>query len=111
MRRLTRWASATTLPESLRKALAGLATQLATIRDHEAEVTRLEQRQTEIGQEQARLRENLGAVPKDSEAARYLIAAGEDPAPSFADGLQVQLVLDAVERSAAANAIWTEIPS
>ncbi|MGY1826910.1 Gfo/Idh/MocA family protein [Blastococcus sp. SYSU DS0541] len=39
------------------------------------------------------------------------IAAGEDPAPSFADGLQVQRVLDAVERSAADRSAWTEIPS
>jgi predicted dehydrogenase len=36
------------------------------------------------------------------------IAAGQDPAPSFADALQVQLVLDAVERSAAAGG-WTEV--
>jgi predicted dehydrogenase len=38
------------------------------------------------------------------------IAKGEDPAPSFADGLQVQRVLDAVERSAADCSRWTEIP-
>jgi predicted dehydrogenase len=38
------------------------------------------------------------------------IAEGEDPTPSFADGLQVQRVLDAVERSAAANSAYTEIP-
>ncbi|SDE72658.1 Predicted dehydrogenase [Blastococcus fimeti] len=38
------------------------------------------------------------------------IAQGADPAPSFADGLQVQLVLDAVERSAADRARWTQIP-
>ena len=37
------------------------------------------------------------------------IAAGEDPTPSFADGLQVQRVLDAVERSAADNSAFTEI--
>jgi predicted dehydrogenase len=37
------------------------------------------------------------------------IAKGEDPTPSFADGLQVQRVLDAVERSAAARSVWTEI--
>lgn len=37
------------------------------------------------------------------------IAEGADPAPSFADGLQVQRVLDAVERSAADDARWTEI--
>ncbi|AGZ39933.1 Gfo/Idh/MocA family protein [Actinoplanes friuliensis] len=36
------------------------------------------------------------------------IAAGEDPTPSFADALQVQLVLDAVERSAAASA-WVDV--
>ncbi|MGY1690474.1 Gfo/Idh/MocA family protein [Geodermatophilus sp. SYSU D01105] len=39
------------------------------------------------------------------------IAKGEDPTPSFADGLQVQRVLDAVERSAAAESRWTEVPS
>jgi predicted dehydrogenase len=38
------------------------------------------------------------------------IAEGADPAPSFADGLQVQRVLDAVERSAADDARWTKIP-
>ncbi|SEL02554.1 Predicted dehydrogenase [Blastococcus sp. DSM 46786] len=37
------------------------------------------------------------------------IAAGEDPMPSFADGLQVQRVLDAVERSAADSSRWTPI--
>jgi predicted dehydrogenase len=36
------------------------------------------------------------------------IAAGEDPAPSFTDALQVQLVLDAVERSAASS-LWTDV--
>jgi predicted dehydrogenase len=37
------------------------------------------------------------------------IAAGRDPAPSFADGLHVQQVLDAVQRSAAAGSIWQEV--
>ncbi|HEY0247083.1 MAG TPA: Gfo/Idh/MocA family oxidoreductase [Gryllotalpicola sp.] len=37
------------------------------------------------------------------------IAEDRDPVPSFADGLQVQRVLDAVERSAAGNAIWTPV--
>jgi predicted dehydrogenase len=39
------------------------------------------------------------------------IAAGTDPTPSFADGLAVQRVLDAVERSAAAESRWTPIES
>ncbi|HEY4631445.1 MAG TPA: Gfo/Idh/MocA family oxidoreductase [Blastococcus sp.] len=38
------------------------------------------------------------------------IASGENPTPSFSDGLQVQRVLDAVERSAADRSTWTEIP-
>ncbi len=39
------------------------------------------------------------------------IAKDEDPTPSFADGLQVQRVLDAVERSAGNDSTWTEIGS
>jgi predicted dehydrogenase len=39
------------------------------------------------------------------------VATGKDPEPSFADALQVQRVLDAVERSAAANAGWTDVPT
>jgi predicted dehydrogenase len=37
------------------------------------------------------------------------IAEDEDPSPSFADGLQVQRVLAAVERSAANNSTFTTI--
>jgi predicted dehydrogenase len=37
------------------------------------------------------------------------IADGRDPEPSFADGLQVQQVLDAVQRSVAAGSTWTEV--
>jgi predicted dehydrogenase len=37
------------------------------------------------------------------------IAGNRDPEPSFADGLQVQEVLDAVQRSAASGAGWTQV--
>lgn len=37
------------------------------------------------------------------------VATGADPTPSFADGLQVQLALDAVSRSAEAGSSWTEV--
>ena len=37
------------------------------------------------------------------------IAAGKQPTPSFADGLAVQRVLDAVERSAADESRWTAV--
>ena len=38
------------------------------------------------------------------------IADGLDPEPSFADGLNVQRVLAAVEESAAKDSVWTGIP-
>jgi predicted dehydrogenase len=37
------------------------------------------------------------------------VGSGTPPTPSFADGLQVQRVLDAVERSSDANATWTAV--
>jgi len=37
------------------------------------------------------------------------VCAGTAPSPSFADGLYVQQVMDAVERSDAASSTWTEI--
>jgi predicted dehydrogenase len=37
------------------------------------------------------------------------IAAGTDPEPSFADGLHVQRVLSAVQRSAASDGAWTSV--
>jgi len=37
------------------------------------------------------------------------IGKGDDPAPSFTDGLQVQRVLAAVEASAAAGSCWQEV--
>ncbi|MBO0827204.1 MAG: Gfo/Idh/MocA family oxidoreductase [Streptosporangiales bacterium] len=39
----------------------------------------------------------------------HSIAEGTDPAPSFADGLQVQRVLAAVERSAGDGSQWTSV--
>ncbi|MEV5972429.1 Gfo/Idh/MocA family oxidoreductase [Streptomyces sp. NPDC051921] len=38
------------------------------------------------------------------------VASGTAPAPSFADGLQVQRVLAAVEESAEKNAVYTPVP-
>ncbi|WP_031074142.1 Gfo/Idh/MocA family protein [Streptomyces sp. NRRL S-118] len=39
----------------------------------------------------------------------HAIASGTEPAPSFADGLQVQRVLAAVEESAEKNAVYTPV--
>ncbi|MFC7303387.1 Gfo/Idh/MocA family protein [Streptomyces monticola] len=41
----------------------------------------------------------------------HAIATGTEPAPSFADGLQVQRVLAAVEESAEKNSAYTPIPA
>lgn len=38
------------------------------------------------------------------------IAENRNPTPSFREGLNVQRVLDAVARSAAANAGWISVP-
>jgi predicted dehydrogenase len=38
------------------------------------------------------------------------IASGTAPSPSFRDGLQVQLVLDSVERSASSSSCWQDVP-
>ena len=47
------------------------------------------------------------------EVADFLgdIGNDRDPSPSFREGLQVQRVLDAVERSSAAESRWTPIPT
>lgn len=37
------------------------------------------------------------------------VATGTPPSPSFADGLQIQRVLDAVERSSGDNAAWAKV--
>ena len=37
------------------------------------------------------------------------IASGVQPEPSFADGLHVQRVLGAVERSSAERGVWTNV--
>jgi predicted dehydrogenase len=39
------------------------------------------------------------------------VAGGTDPVPSFADALGVQLVLDAVSRSARHDSVWTRVPT
>ncbi|WP_268751152.1 Gfo/Idh/MocA family protein [Agreia sp. Leaf335] len=39
----------------------------------------------------------------------HAVSAGEQPRPSFDDGLQVQRVLDAVERSSAAESVWSAV--
>ena len=52
----------------------------------------------------------LGYEHAFSHQARDLveaIAAGKPPTPSFADGLQVQHVLEAVETSSGNNSVWT----
>ena len=39
------------------------------------------------------------------------ITSGTDPSPSFAEGLQVQLVLQAVEQSSEGGSTWVQVPA
>ena len=47
---------------------------------------------------------------REHEELTEAIAAGTDPHPTFADGLQVQRVLAAVEQSSSTRT-WQEIPA
>lgn len=53
-----------------------------------------------------RLRAHLRAPARD---LVHAVAEGRGPEPSFADGLQVQRVLAAVEESAEKNSVYTPI--
>ncbi|WP_395678479.1 DUF4139 domain-containing protein [Inquilinus sp.] len=97
------WAEDRTLPAKVRQAMAELAGQLAAIRDREAEAARLEQRQAEIGQEQGRLRENIGAVPKDSDLfQRYLAKLNDSESELEQVGTGLDKVRKAIDAARAA---------
>jgi hypothetical protein len=53
--------------------------------------------------------EKLGWAEASADWRDVVARDGRQPEPSFDDGLQVQQVLHAVERSAADNGIWTSI--
>ena len=66
-----------TPPPALRAALAQLQTLAARVADVEREIGLATARQQEVTQDQARLRANLEAVPRDSDLAkRYLQQLG-----------------------------------
>ena len=70
-----------TPPPALRDALARLQTLSGLAADLEREIGQVTIRQDELAREQARLRENLAAVPPESDLARrYLgrLGASED---------------------------------
>lgn len=97
------WAEDRTLPAKVRQAMVDLAGQLAVIRDREAEAERLEQRQSEIGQEQGRLRENIGAVPKDSDLfQRYLAKLNDSESELEQVGTGLDKVRKAIDAARAA---------
>jgi hypothetical protein len=68
-------------PPELRATLVRLQEFARTEREIERQIAQAEQRRDEIHRDQARLRENLGAVPPESDLARRLLAEmanGED---------------------------------
>lgn len=72
--RLQAYASSAELPEALRKAMGEIATQRAATADKERRVTALERERTGIVQEQERLRDNLKALPNDSDLYKRSLA-------------------------------------
>lgn len=79
-----------TPPPELRDALAQLQALSGRAADLEREIGQVTTRQDELAREQARLRENLGAVPQESDLARrYLgrLGASEDELAELAGRL------------------------
>ena len=79
-----------TPPPELRDALAQLQTLSGRVADLEREISQVSTRQSELASEQARLRENLAAVPPGSDLARrYLgrLGASEDELTELASRL------------------------
>jgi hypothetical protein len=73
------YASSSALTPAVRDALAHLAALRQTLEEKAAAVTDLEAELTRINAEQARIRENLKAVPPEGELARrYLQLLGQD---------------------------------
>ena len=66
------------LPASLRQALAQIAVQRAALSERQRDLQRLEGEIAAIMEDQARLRQNLNSVPRDSDLhQRYLARMGE----------------------------------
>ncbi|MBI1205945.1 MAG: DUF4139 domain-containing protein [Azospirillum sp.] len=72
------YAKAQALPAALRTALARLAELRAAVADRQRAIEQVQRDQSEVGRDQQRLRDNLNAVPRDSDLyRRYLAKLGE----------------------------------
>ncbi len=76
--RLVAYASSTDLSPALREAFRGLAELNATLADRQKRVSDLEETQESITTEQDRLRQNLGAAPRDSDLYKRSLAKMTD---------------------------------
>lgn len=101
--RIAAYASSRELAPEIRKAFETLAGLSADAAEKDRVVHRLERQRRETGDEQARLRENLGAVPRESDLyRRYLARLGEseDDLEALARSLdQARAAQDAARRA------------
>ncbi|HYH38882.1 MAG TPA: DUF4139 domain-containing protein [Azospirillum sp.] len=68
--RIAAYAASSELPAALREALGRVATLRAAVAERERRIGAVERERDEVIKDQARLRENLGALPPNSDLAR-----------------------------------------
>ncbi|NYZ16838.1 DUF4139 domain-containing protein [Azospirillum sp. RWY-5-1] len=68
------YAASTELPQPVRDAMAKLASLRAVMADKERRVAELERDRTTVTQDQERLRQNLGSLPRDSDLHKRTLA-------------------------------------
>ncbi|WP_448202496.1 hypothetical protein [Azospirillum sp. sgz302134] len=102
------YAAAAELPPPVREALGKVAALRATLADKERRVADIERDQADIAKEQDRLRQNLNALPRDSDLHKRTVAKmGEQE--TRLDGLSRDLTAARKEAEAARAALREQV--
>lgn len=102
------YAASTELPQPVRDALVKLASLRATVADKERRVADIERERAAVAQDQERLRQNLGSLPRDSDLhKRTLARMGE--AETRLDRLASDLTAARREAEEARNALLAQV--
>lgn len=102
------YAASTELPQPVRDALAKLASLRSTMADKERRVADIERERAAVAQDQERLRQNLGSLPRDSDLhKRTLARMGE--AETRLDRLASELATARREAEEARNALLAQV--
>lgn len=102
------YAASTELPQPVRDSMAKLASLRATMADKERRVADIERERAAVAQDQERLRQNLGSLPRDSDLhKRTLARMGE--AETRLDRLASDLATARREAEEARNALLAQV--